>query len=246
MGMRSDGEPEDPTTLPHDTPGANMRRAATAAFATTIFAVSVAAAPLAAAAPAQVPPLPPVDCTTLAALADPVCQLVTQVGGVLVPVEQAAAGLLAPVDSIAPVSPEAPADGGTAAPPSPGSSAHATSASRPTYADLGAAPASTLRPLSSSGASSPRVPDVPVGSTLELGPLSLPSFGLAGTPAVTGNQLATSSAVANEMVLPAARAAAQLPDDSKATAVVMAFSMLLLAGGLLIDQVRKARLPIQF
>jgi hypothetical protein len=226
-----------------------MRRAATAAFATTIFAVSVAAAPLAAAAPAQVPPLP-VDCTSLAVLTDPVCQLVEQIDGVLAPVEQAAGDVLAPVNSIAPISPAAP-DGGDSATPAPASQSgpssntYSTSSSAPTHADLGSAPASTWRPLSSSGTSSPSVPDVPVGSTLELGPLALPSFGLAGTPAVSGDQLATSAAVADDVVLPAARAAAQLPDDSKATAVVMAFSMLLLAGGLLIDQVRKARLPIQ-
>lgn len=216
-----------------------MRRAAIAAFATAMFAMTVAAAPFASA---QVPPVPTVDCSSLAMLSDPACLVVETVDGVLVPVQQTTAEVLAPAGTVTPVAP-----GGTGAvtpapQAAPSSNTQATSASSPVAADLGSAPASSWGALSSSGTSSPRVPDVPAGSTLELGPLALPSFGLAGTPAVTADQLAAS---ADEVVLPAARAAAQLPDDSKATAVVLALSMLLLAAGLLVDQVRKARLPIQ-
>jgi hypothetical protein len=217
-----------------------MRRAATAAFVTTVLAVT---APFASAASAQVPGLP-LDCTSLGLLADPTCSLVEQVDGVLAPVEQTAGEVLAPVAPIAPA--PAPADGGAVPTPAPTSSdTHATSSSAPTNADLGSAPASTWTATSPSGTRSSRVPDVPMGSTLELGPLALPSFGLAGTPAVTADQLASIATTTDGGTLSAAKAAAELPDDSKATGVVMALSVLLLAAGLLIDQARKARLPLQ-
>lgn len=192
-----------------------MRRAMTAAFAVCIFAVSVAAAPLASAAPAQ-DPAPPVE----------------EVNGALGLVADVTAEVLAAVSSD---DPDAPQDA-----PAPSSDTQATSASRRTAADLGSAPAQHSGAASPGGMSSPRVPDVPVGSTLQLGSLALPSFDLGATPAVTGKQLAAN---AKGRVLPAS--AASLPHASKTTAVAMALIVLLLAGGLLIDQVRKARMPIR-
>ncbi len=220
-----------------------MRRAAALAtsLATAALAATIAAAPIAGAAPAQVPP--PVDCTTLGPLADPACALVEQIESILAPVEGVADQLapLAPVlDPVAP----APGDDAAAPTPAPQPSAQATSSSTPTTADLGAEPAASYSaslPRSSSAA----IPDLPVGSTLELSPLALPSFGLGGTPAVSAAEIAAADGVVDDVVLPAARAAAELPDGSKATAVVIAFSTLLLAAGLLIDQHRKARQPFQ-
>lgn len=193
-----------------------MRRATTAAFAICIFAVSVAAAPLASAAPAQDPALP-----------------VEEVNSALGLVADVTAEVLAAVSSD---DPDAPQDA-----PASSSDTQATSASGPTAADLGSAPAQPSGAASSGGVSSPRVPGVPEGSTLQLGSLALPSFDLGGTPAVTGKQLAANS---KGRVLPAS-AAASLPHASKTTAVAMALIVLLLAGGLLIDQVRKARVPIR-
>lgn len=230
-----------------------MRRAATAAFATVVLATSVAAGSVAAAspsAPAQVPPLVPVDCASLGVLVDPTCGLVEQVDGVLAPVEEALAPVLDPLapvlDALAPA--PAPSDGGTATPdPAPSSppAAYATSAGSPTAADLGGQPALSSGAALPRSSSSSAVPNVPAGSTLELSPLALPSFGMGGTPAVTASQLAAGESVAEDVVLPAVRAAAQLPDDSRTTAVVMAFSLLLLVAGLLIDQWRKARTLVQ-
>jgi hypothetical protein len=239
-----------------------MRRAATAAFATVVLATAVATGSVAAAstsAPVQ-DPLVPLDCASLGLLADPTCGLVETVDGVLAPVEETLAPVLDPLapapalDPLAPAAPApAPADGGTATPaPAPSSSpqptAQATSSGSPTTADLGSQPAlssGAALPRSSSSSSSYAVPNLPYGSSLELSPLALPRFGMGGTPAVTANQLATGEAVAQDVVLPAAQAAAQLPDDSRTTAVVMAFSLLLLASGLLIDQWRKARTPVE-
>jgi hypothetical protein len=235
-----------------------MRRAATAAFATVVFATAVATGSVAAAspsAPAQ-DPLVPLDCASLGLLADPTCGLVEQVEDVLAPVEDTLAPVLDPLapvlEPLAPAAPApapAPSGGGTTAPapgssPSPQPTAQATSSGSPTSADLGSHPSlSSGAPLPRS--SSSRVPNLPAGSSLELSPLALPSFGMGGTPAATATELATGNAVAEDVVLPAAQAAAQLPDDSKTTAVVMAFSLLLLASGLLIDQWRKARTPVQ-
>jgi hypothetical protein len=227
-----------------------MRRAATAAFATVVLAVAVATAPIASASPAQDPlPVPPIDCSSLGVLAVPTCALVEQVEGVLAPVEGAVTGQLAPV--LAPVAPDAGggAAGGAATPgsppASPSSPTQATSSGSATTADLGSQPGLSSGAALPRGGSSSGAPGVPVGSSLLLTPLALPSFGMVTTPAVTAKDLAASEAVAEELVLPAAQTAAQLPDDSKTTAVVMAFSMLLLAGGLLLDQVRKARQPVQ-
>lgn len=233
-----------------------MRRAATAAFATVVLATAVATGSVAAAstsAPVQ-DPLVPLDCASLGLLADPTCGLVETVDGVIAPVEETLAPVLDPLAPVLdPLAPAAPSDGGTATPaPAPSSSpqptAQATSSGSPTTADLGSQPAlssGAALPRSSSSSSSYAVPNLPYGSSLELSPLALPRFGMGGTPAVTATDLATGNAVAEDVVLPAARAAAQLPDDSRTTAVVMAFSLLLLASGLLIDQWRKARTPVQ-
>lgn len=232
-----------------------MRRAATAAFATVVLATAVATGSVAAAstsAPAQ-DPLVPLDCASLGILADPTCGLVEIVDGVIAPVEETLAPVLDPLaavlDPLAPAAPApAPSDGTATpapAPSSPQPTAHATSSGSPTSADLGSQPALSSGAALPRSSSSYAVPDLPYGSSLELSPLALPKFGMGGTPAVTADQLATGEAVAEDVVLPAAQAAAQLPDDSRTTAVVMAFSLLLLASGLLIDQWRKARTPVQ-
>lgn len=228
-----------------------MRRAATAtvAFAAAVLAATVVTAPIASAAPAQDPlPVPAVDCSSLGLLAVPTCTVVEQAEGVLAPVEQAVTDQLAPV-----LAPAAPGGGGAgggpapspASPPAAQSDAQATSSGSATSADLGSHPrVSSGAPLPRGGGSA-GVPGVPAGSSLLLTPLAMPSFGMVTTPAVTASELAASDTVAKEVVLPAAQAAAELPDDSKTTAVVMAFSMLLLAGGLLLDQVRKTRQLVQ-
>jgi len=85
------------------------------------------------------------------------------------------------------------------------------------------------------------VPAVPVGSTLELGPLALPRFsGPSAAPAAAQPAI---DAVAERLILPAARAAASLPEHSRTTAVAVAVGTLLLAAGLLVDQARRARQP---
>jgi hypothetical protein len=225
-----------------------MRRAATAAFATTVLAVSVATIPTAGA---QDPAAATTECTTLALLSDPSCLIAT--------VEDALAPATEPVAPSEPAPAPAPAplpipgttsspDGGSApapAPaPAPSTDTYATSSGSPIAADLGAAPASARPAASSQGGTSSRVPAVPSGATLELSPLALPTFSFNATEAATADAAAAKVA-AETVVLPAAAAAAALPDDSKTTAVAFAVSMLLLAGGLLVDQLRKARQPIQ-
>lgn len=211
-----------------------MRRATTVTLAAVAFAAT-AAVPFAGVAAAQEVPAT-VDCATLGVLADPTCLVVDAVRA---PVEEATAEVLG--DS----APSASPDGGSpAAPPSSGSTAQATSSGSPTAAGVGALPTASDGAALPRGASSPAVPDVPMGATLELGPLALPQLGLGGTPAVTASELAASDTVADDLVLPAARAAAELPDRSRATAVAMAAGLLLLAAGLLVDQLRKARLPL--
>jgi ABC-type uncharacterized transport system involved in gliding motility auxiliary subunit len=84
-------------------------------------------------------------------------------------------------------------------------------------------------------------------STLQLSPLGLPRIGTsAATPTVDAAAVAAASEQATEqateVALPAAKAAAASSgSDGRATAVAFAFGALLLAGGLLIDQTRKAR-----
>lgn len=224
-----------------------MRRAAafaTATIATAALAATIAVAPIAGAAPAQVPPA--VDCALPGPLADPACALIEQIEGITAPADGAVTDQLAPLAPVLdPVVP-APSGEGSAPAPAPAAqpSAQATSPGSPTAADLGAEPAASYN-ASLSRSSSPAVPDLPLGSTLELSPLALPSFGLGGTPAVSAAELAATDGVVDDVVLPAARAAAELPDGSKATAVVIALSMVLLAAGLLLDQHRKARQPFQ-
>jgi hypothetical protein len=125
------------------------------------------------------------------------------------------------------------------------SDARATSSGSATSADLGREPAFSAGYSLPTSTRSTRVPDVPMGSALQLAPLALPTFGSAALPAV-GSAAASTEAATGEAALPAAQAAAaSLPDDSKTTAAVLAFSVLLLAAGLLLDQVRKARQPIR-
>lgn len=223
-----------------------MRRAATAAFATTVLAVSVVTIPTAGA---QDPTAAPVECTTFGLLADPTCLLVATVEDALAPATEALAPsepapAPAPLPETTSSSPEGGAAPAPAPAPAPSNDTYATSTGSPTAADLGAAPASTRPAASSQGGSSARVPDVPSGATLELSPLGLPSFSFNGTTAATADAAAAELAT-ETVVLPAAAAAAAMPDDSKTTAVAFAVSMLLLAGGLLVDQLRKARQPIQ-
>lgn len=211
-----------------------MRRATTVTLAAVTFAAT-AAVPFAGMAAAQEVPAP-IDCATLGVLADPTCLVVE---AVTAPVEQVATAVVGE-----PAPPAAPDDGSPTAPPASGSTAQATSSGSPTSAGVGSQPASSDGAALPRGASSPAVPDVPMGATLELGPLALPQLGLGGTPAVTAVELAASDNVADDLILPAARAAADLPDRSRTTAVAMAVGLLLLAGGLLVDQLRKARLPL--
>ena len=184
----------------------------------------------------------------LHALTDPVLDLLRGAGVGVDPLESALAQLQemagtflapAPQDSTSePTADDQPrsADGSSAATTS-------SSSSSPTGFDgaVSSGSASTSR-----GATSPSVPDVPVGSSLTLGPLALPSFGLTTAPATSADARAA-DALAREVVMPAVAAAAtpDLPDGSRATAVVMALSALMLAVGLLLDQRRKARLPIR-
>jgi len=125
-----------------------------------------------------------------------------------------------------------------------GASATSASASGPT--GFGGVLSTTAAP-SPGGNTSAAVPDVPVGGTLELGPLALPTYSFTGAPATSAGALATEAAV-KELVLPAVEAAAstpQRPDNTSATAAVMAISVLMLAASLLLDQLRKARIPIR-
>ena len=242
-----------------------MRRAVTAAFAASVLAATVGTVPAASAATAQQVPLP-VDCSALqvlgTAVADPTCSLLDQLGGVLAPAEQPSTdplAALAPVlDQVAPAlpavpgAPAVPGSGGSTASPEPTaaaspspSDARATSSGSATSADLGREPAYSAGYALPRSSSASRVPGVPIGSALQLAPLALPTFGSATVPGISGSEQASTDVATGEVVLPAARAAAAVPNDSKTTAVVLAFSMLLLAGGLLLDQVRKARQPIQ-
>lgn len=226
-----------------------MRRTASAAFATTVLAIGVATAPV-AAAPAQDPTAVPVDCQTLGLLADPACVLVATVEGALAPATELlapSAPAPAPLPLPGTTSPSSPSGEATPAPapaPAPSNDAYATSSGSSTSADLGAAPASEQAAASPHGSNSSRVPSVPEGATLELSPLGLPTFSFNGTEAASADA-ADAEVATDQLVAPAARAAAATPDDSKTTAVAFAVSMLLLAGGLLVDQLRKARQPIQ-
>jgi len=210
---------------------------------------AVLAAPTAGAAPDQELPL----CGVLGA---PVCEVSDDLTEA---VEQAVEGLTgesaadegsepaplpvplpvpapAPLPAPAPeatLAPEAEAEAAPApapvpaTPTSPDAAARATSSSAAT--GFGA-------PVSTGGArsgSSPRgyqsLPAVPAGSSLSLSPLGLPTFGSAGTVA------------ADQDVVLQQAAASALPQGSRALPVAMAFIALVLAGALLLDQVRKGR-----
>ena len=85
---------------------------------------------------------------------------------------------------------------------------------------------------------------MPVGSSLNLGSIGIPTFRIT-SPAAAGVEASEAAKQKVEsVVLSAAKAAAaaeSLPDDSRAMATMGALSALLLAGGLLIDRLRKNR-----
>jgi hypothetical protein len=142
------------------------------------------------------------------------------------------------------LTPLAPARGATPAP-----AASAGPAAGPTQTSASAsAPTSFSSPVSSGAPlNSPAVPDVPLGSTLQLGPLTLPPFSFSTTPAVTAEELVAEQA-ATELIAPAVAAAVAPGDDDssgRATAIVLAMSLLMLAVGLLLDQAHKVRQPIE-
>jgi hypothetical protein len=143
----------------------------------------------------------------------------------------------------------APAPTAPAPAPAP-SSSPSKSAAKPSKvgSTSSSAPTGFGGSVSVSGASarssSSRVPSVPVGSSLHLGSLAMPEFHIT-SPAVTK----AAERSVSEIVLPAAQAAAvadELGDDGHAMAVLGALSALLLAGGLLLDHVRKTRHVIPF
>ncbi len=139
------------------------------------------------------------------------------------------------------VAPGGASSPGPATPGAPGAPATSASASGPT----GFGGVLSTAGASSPDASSPAIPDVPVGGVLELGPLALPTFD--AVPAASATELAAGAAVA-DLVRPAAAAAAaipEVPDGTRARAVVRAVCVQLRAAGLVLDQLRTARLPIR-
>jgi hypothetical protein len=141
----------------------------------------------------------------------------------------------APAPAPTPAPGPAPSKSGAPAPSKGSPSVSSTSSSAPTgFGGSGSRPAGTAR--SSSG----RIPSVPLGSTLHLGSLAMPTFQLT-TPAATTKAAERS---VDTVVLPAARAAALgdvFADDGHPMAVLAALSALLLAGGLLLAHVRNNR-----
>lgn len=90
------------------------------------------------------------------------------------------------------------------------------------------------------------LPEVPVGSTLSLAPLSLPDFRFEAPAAATDLALPDPiTDAADHLIQPAAGVIDAAGEDGKALAVVMAVSTLLLAAGLLLDQQRRARVPLR-
>lgn len=161
---------------------------------------------------------------------------VTPLAGALAQLQQLALAPISPVPGPTPSS-GAPAPAGPAA----GPTQTAASASGPTGFS------SPLSSAASSPVSSPSVPGVPAGSTLQLGPLTLPPFSFSTTPAVTAAELVTEQA-AIELIAPAVSAAmAPAEDDgsSRTTGIVLAMCLLMLAAGLLLDQAHKIRQPIR-
>jgi hypothetical protein len=225
-----------------------MRRAA-AAVATAILTTSVlVGSSPASAAPAEDPAVPVPAC---GGLEDASCEVVDELLGLLrdagidvdplestlTELQQLAEEQLAPEP--APEPERAPAPPG----PSSGGTATSSSASGPTGFD-GALSADGAS--SRGGAAGQSVPVVPVGGALELGPLALPNFSFTSKPATSADEVAAEAAIA-DLVAPAVAAALvpEDPDSSRATAVIMALCMLMLASGLLLDQRRKARIPIR-
>jgi hypothetical protein len=95
----------------------------------------------------------------------------------------------------------------------------------------------------SSRSTSAAVPNVPAGSTLDLTPLGLPRIELT-TPRLTSGAEAYDDPAAEQLMVPAASTAVtDLPGDSRATVVILAISTLVLAAGLLLDQLRRASQP---
>lgn len=158
----------------------------------------------------------------------------------LAPVLPVPAPAPAPAPEPAPNEP-APSQPASSPSSSGGSRSSATSSGNPS-GFIG--PVSTTNP---SGTSRPPVPGVPRGGSFELAPLGLPEFAFGEAPfemAALDTDLPVVGSAADP-VLEAVNAAVGDSGDSKATAVVLAVSMLLLASGLLLDQLRKARQPIQ-
>lgn len=219
-----------------------MRRAATAVFAITALAVSFGA-PSIASAETPVPE----ECALVATspgASDPFCTLLEPLAPTQPVTDEATtpAAPTAPAPAAPAPAPESETGSDTAtAPSSSGAPATAASSTSPAPASLGGGLAAPSSSASTGRGSSSRVPEVPVGSTLELGPLALPRFsGPATTPAASAS---ASDAVAERIVLPAARAASSLPTQSRTMAVAVALGTLLLAAGLLVDQARRARQP---
>jgi hypothetical protein len=242
-----------------------MRRSKTlaAALLTTAVVASPVMATSAFAAPAQ-------DVTgTTCSLLSPLCTVTEAAEQLLAPVTDAIAPVVETVESTvpvpAPVAEVIPAPAPTPAPapqPSPaptasgsssGSSGSSGSFGGTTTATSSSSPSGFIGPVSTTRPAGPKVgspvnrfgvPSVPMGSSLSLSPLgplsSAPSF---ASPS-TGADLST-PALASEPVIETVRAAVSSPDESKATAVALALSVLALAAGLLIDRARKARLPIK-
>jgi hypothetical protein len=208
----------------------------------------------------DIPPKALLDATgallrTVRSVTGPVLDLLRGAGIAVGPLESAltqlqdlAAAQLAPPATAAPTT-TAPA----AAPqPSAANNAPARSAGSSSATTFGGSAASTSGG-SSRGLIGPAVPSAPAGGTLELAPLGVPAFVLDDAPpasrsgAGAAGEEQASAAVDTELVAPAATTTVipEPADGSRATAVVVALSALLLAVGLLLDQVRKARLPIQ-
>ncbi|MFP5255359.1 MAG: hypothetical protein ACLGI8_05845, partial [Acidimicrobiia bacterium] len=224
-----------------------MRRSKTIAAA--LVAAGAAALPLgiavAGAAPAQ-DPLTASACGTLGVLTQPVCELVSEVEGLLdptdpvvepvveavqpvldglEPVTEAAAPVTEAVSEVAPspVAPTAPGEPAPAPAPSPtpgpeGSGAPGGSAT----ATSSGAPTGFSAPLRTSvdGFGTSRVPAVPSGFSLQLSPLGVPTLSIGSdfaAPALDAD-LPLPEAGPFEPVIEAVTAgAASSSDDSKAT-----------------------------
>lgn len=208
-----------------------MRRAALVVATAVLTATALADAPPASAGAAE----DPVTTAVCDLLATPGCAVVVDPLESLLTELQDTAGVQ-PEPAPAPSTEPAPESAGpTPTDPASGGTATSSSASGPTSFAAAATPAG-----------SPTVPGVPVGGTLELGPLGLPRYSFSAAPAMSAEDLAAAADASDRMGRAVSAAVTpERPDGSRATAVAMAFSMLMLACGLLLDQVRKARVPIR-